>query len=190
VRSGVDKENHRQGSVREGDSQRRPDNRCMQSAKRAIIVSTQMTVTRDCTFFQRRQRSKCTGGEVRARRGGQLVSDRADFRNELVPTEIRGLSDERHLKLLAPPHKFPRSKIPLTHSQWLQDLLPALCAKLPDNWLLLLPRSAPLSLLFVPVLPLPPRSPSPPASSRSVVSRPLTSLAPRRSSTVILNPRY
>jgi hypothetical protein len=68
-------ENRRQVSVREGNTQRTIDCRCMQCTKR-VMVSTRMTVTRDCTFFQRRQRSKCTGGEVRARRGGKLVSDR------------------------------------------------------------------------------------------------------------------
>jgi hypothetical protein len=148
-----------------------------------------MTVTRSCTFFQRRQRSTNPVCEVRAHRGERCFSDAADFRSEPEPTKIPGPADERPFKAAWVPHtSSPNSRYPLTHSQWLQDLLPALSAKPPGNWLLLLPRSAPLSLPFALASQLPPRPLSPPTSSRPVVSRQLTLPAPRRPSTVILSP--
>jgi hypothetical protein len=86
------------------------------------------------------------------------------------------------------PHtSFLRSRYPFTHSQWLQDLYPALFAKLPGNWLLLLHRSAPLSLLCALASPLLPRRLSHPSSSRPVESRQLTLPVPRRPSTVIFH---
>lgn len=78
-----------------------------------------------------------------------------------------------------------RSRYPSTHSQWLQDLYPVLSARLPGNWLLLPHRSAPLSLLCALASPLLPRRLLPHSSSRPVVSRQSTLLAPRRLFTVI-----
>jgi hypothetical protein len=80
----------------------------MRNRKRVIIDSTRMTVTRNCTFFQRRQRSTNPVGEVGAHRGGRRFSDAADFRSEPVPTKIPGPADERHLKLLGSPTQAPR----------------------------------------------------------------------------------
>jgi hypothetical protein len=117
-------ENRRQVSVREGNTQRTIDCRCMQCTKR-VMVSTRMTVTRDCTFFQRRQRSKCTGGEVRARRGGKLVSDRrfsqragahqnsrplrrTPFKAACSPTQVPSIQDT--------PHTFTMASRPVTRA--------------------------------------------------------------------------
>ena len=74
------------------------------------------------------------------------------------------------------------------HSQWPQDKLPVLSATPPGNWLPLLPRSAPLSRPSTLPPALLPVLLSPPSSSRPVASRPSTSLAPRRPSTVGIEP--